>query len=108
MKSTMQPSTANYITTNYGQTYKAPKNAKLDAAYVESKDGKKYLSTNPERYVEMKAKYANDSAYSWLWKGNGYSTNPETTPSTENVWKLNKYDNIMGKDGWVAYRILGI
>jgi hypothetical protein len=104
----MKPSTANYITTNYGQSYKTSKECKLDPAYIETKGSAKYLSTNPERYLEMKTKYADNPAYNWLWKGNGYSTNPENNPNLQDTWKLNKYDNIMGKDGWVAYRILGI
>lgn len=114
MNSYMNQTTANFHTSGYGQQYMSPQVCKISKSVLAKdkkgnlieKDGYYYLSTNPEKYVKYKEENNNNKEFNWLWLGGGYSTNPDNDKSNGNSWKLDKYNNVMGDDLYVSYKIL--
>jgi hypothetical protein len=110
----MKTTTTNFHTSDYGKKYSSPTEAKIsrkllaedDKGNIIEKDGYVYFTTNPDKYVSYKEKNLDNPEFNWLWKAGGYSTNPENHVSTDNCWKLDKYDNVMGNDMYVSYKIL--
>ncbi len=114
MNSYMNQTTANFYTLDYGKSYSSPFKSKIskdvlakdkDGNVIE-KNGYFYFSTNPKKYVNYKEKYKDNTDFNWLWVGGEYSTNPENHTSSGNVWKLDKYDNVMGDDLYVSYKVI--
>jgi hypothetical protein len=114
MTNYMKPTAAQFYTADYGKKYAAPIPAKIsrkllaedkDGNVIE-KDGYVYFTTNPEKYVSYKEDNQNNEDFNWLWTGGGYSTNPENHIPTGDYWKLDKYNNVMGKDLYVSYKVL--
>jgi hypothetical protein len=114
MKDQMKPTAANFYTSNYGKTYKEPNECKISKEVLAKdakgnlieKDGYVYFTTNPEKYVPYKNKHSKNQEFNWLWEGGYYSTNPENHSSNDNYWKLDKYNNVMGEDLYVSYKVL--
>jgi hypothetical protein len=114
MKNQMQPMTAKFHTADYGKKYVAPTTSKISrkllaedkSGKIIERDGYVYFTTNPDKYISYKESNSSNSDFNWLWKGGGYSTNPENHNSTDDCWKLDKYDNVMGSDMYVSYKIL--